>query len=120
MVVNVHAGKENSLQFNNITGNAGADFTPFSFSKNATIDAGIVFAGYGFDIDQDSLKWKDYEGVDVAGKWVMILRGDPEMDKQESRFARYGEDRDKVLTARDKGAAGVIFISVKSLIPRMS
>ena len=113
VVVNVHAGKENSLQFNNVIGNAGADFTPFSFSKNATVDASVVFAGYGFDIDQDSLKWKDYDGVDVAGKWVMILRGDPEMDKQESRFARYGEDRDKVLTARDKGAAGVIFISGK-------
>ena len=57
--------------------------------------------------------WNDYEGVDVTGKWVILLRGDPEMEKQESRFMLYGDDRDKVLIARDKGAAGVLFVSGK-------
>jgi len=111
VVVNVSAGKNNSFKIDDQHVTSGSDYTPFPFSKNATVASGVVFAGYGFEINQDSLVWNDYEGFEVTGKWVMILRGDPEMEKQESRFALYGDDRDKVLIARDKGAAGVIFVS---------
>lgn len=113
VVVNVSAGPDNSFKFNDKKATPGVDYTPFPFSKNDTVAAGVVFAGYGFEIKQDSLVWNDYEGIDVNGKWVMILRGDPEMEKQESRFILYGDDRDKVLIARDNGAAGVIFVSGK-------
>jgi hypothetical protein len=114
VVVSVRAGENNSIKINDKSAKLGVDFTPFPFSKNATLSASPVFVGYGFEIKQDSLVWNDYEGVDVTGKWVMILRGDPEMQKQESRFVNYGDDRDKVLLARDKGAAGVIFVSGKN------
>lgn len=113
VVVSVKAGQNNSMLFNGKEAVCGTDFTPFPFSKNASVTAGIVFAGYGFDISNDSLQWNDYNGVDVKGKWVMILRGDPEIEKQESRFALFGGDRDKELTARDKGAAGIIYVSGK-------
>jgi hypothetical protein len=113
VVVRVRAGEGNLFEINGQGFMAGQDFTPFPFTRNASLMAEVVFAGYGFEISQDSLNWNDYEAVDVAGKWVMILRGDPEMEKPESRFALYGDDRDKVLIARDKGAAGVILISGK-------
>jgi len=113
VVVSVRAGEGNSLKINDKIAKSGIDCTPFPFSKNATVASAVVFAGYGFEINQDSLVWDDYKGIDVTGKWVMILRGDPEMEKQESRFVLYGDDRDKVLLARDKGAAGVIFVSGK-------
>jgi len=113
VVVSVSAGENNALKINDREFSAEVDFTPFPFSKSSTVKAPVVFAGYGFEIGLDSLVWKDYEGIDVTGKWVLILRGDPEMDKQESRFMNYGDDRDKVLMARDKGAAGVIFVSGK-------
>lgn len=113
VVVSVSAGVNNSLKINYTEYKQGEDYRPFPFSKNATVSADVVFAGYGFDIDQDSIKWNDYEGIDVAGKWVMILRGDPEMEKQESHFASFGDDRDKVILAKDKGAAGVLFVSGK-------
>ena len=113
VVVSVKAGPNNSFRINDrIAANPG-DFTPFPFSKNTTVSAGVVFGGYGFEITQDSLSWNDYLGIDVSGKWIMILRGDPEMEKQESRFISFGDDRDKVILARDKGAAGVIFVSGK-------
>ncbi len=86
VVVSVSAGENNTLKFNDRDFAAGIDFTPFPFSKSSTVKAPVVFAGYGFEIVLDSLVWKDYEGIDVTGKWVLILRGDPEMDKQESRF----------------------------------
>jgi len=113
VVVNVSAGENNALRYDGKEATAGLDFAPFPFSKNGTVASGVVFAGYGFEIDLDSLSWNDYSGLDVSGKWVMILRGDPEMEEQESRFVLYGDDRDKVLIARDKGAAGVLFVSGK-------
>jgi hypothetical protein len=113
IVVSLSTGENNSFRYNGKGAVAGADFLPFPFSKNGTVDAGVVFAGYGFEISQDSMVWNDYDGIDVSGKWVMVLRGDPEMEKQESRFILYGDDRDKVLIARDKGAAGVLFVSGK-------
>lgn len=113
VVVSVKAGPGNSLKINGKSEANKADYTPFPFSKNGTVSAGVAFAGYGFEINTDSLKWNDYEGLDVNGKWVMILRGDPEIEKQESHFVNFGDDRDKVILARDKGAAGVIFVSGK-------
>jgi aminopeptidase YwaD len=111
VVVSVSAGENNSLRINGGQPVAKDLFTPFPFTQNSELNAGVVFVGYGFDINQDSLKWQDYEGVDVTGKWVLVLRGDPEMDKQESRFEEFGDDRDKVIEARDHGAAGVILVS---------
>jgi aminopeptidase YwaD len=113
VVVSVKAGPNNSLRINDKNVANSGDYTPFPFSKNGTVSAGVVFAGYGFEIRSDSLSWNDYQDLDVSGKWVMILRGDPEIEKQESRFVNFGDDRDKVILARDKGAAGVIFISGK-------
>ncbi len=113
VVTRTWAGENNALHLGEFKAVPGSDFTPFPFSKNATLTADVVFAGYGFNIAQDSLSWQDYDQVEAAGKWVMIFRGDPEMDKDNSRFAQYGDDRDKVLTARDKGAAGVLFVSGK-------
>jgi len=111
VVVSVSAGPNNSLKVDGGNLVPKDQFVPFPFSQNAELSAGVVFAGYGFDISQDSLKWLDYEGIDVTGKWVMILRGDPEVDKQQSRFEEFGDDRDKVIGARDHGAAGVIMVS---------
>jgi len=65
----------------------------------------VMFAGYGFGINEDSLKWNDYSGLDVKGKVVMILRADPEIDKTKSPFIKYSRDRDKVLQAKDIGSS---------------
>ena len=86
------------------------DFTPFSFSGNKALESEVVFAGYGFNINNDSLKWNDYENLDVKGKWVMVLSGDPEPDKTVSGFIPFTGDRDKALLAKDMGAAGMITV----------
>jgi hypothetical protein len=84
---------------------------PFAFSSNSGLIAEAVFAGYGFNINGDSLKWNDYKGVEVRDKWVIILRADPETDKSKSPFIPYSGDRDKVMAAKDMGAAGVLLVS---------
>jgi aminopeptidase YwaD len=110
----VMAGKDNSLAVNGKTYAAETDFTPVSFSENGTLKADVVFAGYGFRINNDSLKWDDYNGVDIKNKWVMILRSDPEPDVQNSKFAPFSSDRNKAMVAKDLGAAGVLFVSGQS------
>jgi len=115
IVADVQPGINNSIVFDGYSAQQGKDFTPLSFSASATVNATVVFAGYGFDIDLDSLKWNDFKNIDVKGKWAIILRGDPEPDKPNSAFLAYGQERSKVLTAKDKGAAGVLLVSPSDL-----
>ena len=111
IVADVKPGNNNSISFDGFSAKQGVDFTPLSFSSSATVSAPVVFAGYGFDLDLDSLKWNDYKSIDAKGKWVIILRGDPEPDKANSAFLAYEQERGKVLTAKDKGAIGVLLVS---------
>jgi aminopeptidase YwaD len=87
------------------------DFTVLSYSENAKIKSGVVFVGYGLYIQKDSLKWNDYSNANVKGKWVLIMRGHPEIEKSNSKFFDYGNDLDKVGIAKAKGAIGVILVS---------
>jgi aminopeptidase YwaD len=111
VVTNIELGENNALSFNDYNAAPQEEFVPFSFSSNGELESEVAFVGYGFDISTDSLKWNDYENIDIEGKWVMILRGDPELDKTESVFAEYSDERAKALTAKDKGAAGILFVS---------
>lgn len=106
----VIAGK-NTLKIDGTAFQSEKDFTPMVFSSNDSLVAQVVFAGYGFNIRNDSLDWNDYQGLDVSKKWVMILTADPETDKPSSAFLPYSGDRDKTLVAKDLGAAGVLLVS---------
>jgi aminopeptidase YwaD len=111
IVKSVEAGKNNILRFNDFSGIPGKDFEPTSFSSNDSLEADVLFCGYGFQIDQEDLKWNDYKGQGIAGKWIMILRGNPQPDMPASLFDKYSGDRDKAMVAKDNGAGGVIFVS---------
>ncbi len=111
LVSSVDIGNDNSLSFNDINFEIKTDFLPYSFSASRKVSAPVVFNGYGFDIVLDSLRWNDYADISVKGKWVLLLKGDPEIDQPESVFAPFSEERAKVLTAQDKGAAGVLMVA---------
>ena len=111
-------GKDNSLSINGINFIADKDFTPMGFSSNSGLEAEVIFAGYGFNINGDSLKWNDYNSIDVKGKWVMILRGDPEIENTKSPFIPFSGDRDKALLAKDMGAAGALMVSGPAFDPQ--
>ncbi len=88
------------------------DFMPFGFSSNGSVDAPVVFAGYG--ISADKLNYDDYKGLNVRGKAVLIFRytprwyskGHPWGDKRNL----YAEFRYKILNARIKGAKAVLIV----------
>lgn len=111
VITGVAAGEGNALSFNETIAVLNEDFIPFNFSANGSTEAEVVFCGFGFDINKKEFSWSDYQDMDVNGKWLMILRADPELDNDESLFIPYSSDRNKVLTAKDKGAAGVLLVS---------
>lgn len=111
VVTNAVLGKNNSFSFPGFTGELEKDFICYSFTENANVEAKTVFAGYGFDIKKDNFEWNDYKGIDAKGKFVIIFRGNPIPDSSESPFTEFSDERFKTLTAKDKGAAGVIFIT---------
>ena len=111
-------GPDNALSVNGTKLTADKDFNPLAFSSNSDLTAGLVFAGYGFGFNNDSVKWDDYKGVDVKGKWVLLLRGDPDPDNNMSPYASAGADRDKAMEAKDMGAAGVLLVSGPSFEPQ--
>jgi Zn-dependent M28 family amino/carboxypeptidase len=74
----------------------------------------IVFLGYG--IVAPEYGWNDYGGVDVHGKTVLVLTGDPGFASKDPAVFRgaassfYGRWAYKVQEAARQGAAGVLLI----------
>lgn len=110
------------------------DWRPLSFSATGVVSAaGIVFAGYGIETPEEATgaegkkiePYSSYAHLDVKDKWVMVFRYLPEGISSERRneLIRYSSLRYKALTARQKGAKGLIVVSgpnskvVEQLIP---
>ena len=107
---------ENSMQVGDRTYQVDKDWRPMSFSRNgSTGPMGVVFAGYGLQIpgSEDVEEYDSYVHLDVAGKWVMVLRDLPQDITPERRqqMARYSAPRRKATIARDLGAKGIIFVA---------
>ena len=110
----VSLGNGNMFSVDNVSFTSGNDFTPTAFSENSTARSEVAFTGYGFRINNDSLKWDDYKDIEVRNKWVMILRSSPDLDDPSSKFATFINDRNKAMLAKDLGATGVLFVSAEA------
>jgi len=84
------------------------DFRPLGFSSSGSVSGPLVFAGYG--ISAPDKEYDDYQGLDVTGKVVIILRFAPDGDSPRSDYGRRTELREKARVAREKGAAGIILL----------
>jgi hypothetical protein len=111
VAANVVAGENNSLTLNGTQFTEGTDFTPPGFSGDGSAVSEVLFAGYGFDFQHDGITWNDYSDISAEGKWVLILRADPEVEKSTSLFSEFSADRYKCMVAADRGAAGVLLVS---------
>ncbi len=86
-------------------------------SENEKLD--LVFVGYG--IEEPDYGWNDFEGLEVAGKMVIVLNGAP-MKKGKPVLpgeihAKYAETSNwnKLWRLSRKGAKGVIMVDESTI-----
>jgi Tol biopolymer transport system component len=90
------------------------DFAPLSFTENQTVDAEVVFVGYGLSVPGKGAEGYDsYAGVDVKNKIALVLRYVPEEvdPKRRQELNRYAGLRYKAMLAREHGAKAVLFVT---------
>ena len=79
---------------------------------STTIDAPIVWIGYG--IDAPEFNWNDYKDIDVKGKVLLMLVNEPPSDDPKyfggKALTYYGRWTYKYEQAARMGAAGVLLI----------
>lgn len=91
------------------------DFSLVSSSAPGTVQAEAVFAGYG--IAAPEKEYDDYEGLDVAGKVVVVFRRGPRFEDSRGPFSgksardRYCSLKAKLETAQGAGAAALVVIN---------
>jgi Zn-dependent M28 family amino/carboxypeptidase len=92
------------------------DVVAFSGTEQARVhvQGDVVFVGHGIVAPEQ--KWNDYEGVDVKGKWVLVMVNDPPAPADEPNLfggralTYYGRWTYKFEEAARQGAAGAILI----------
>ncbi len=121
----VALGPGNALSVTGVEGWPGGqverDWTPLTFSSTGAVEAApVVFAGYGLEVPEEvdangkrSEAYSSYFHLDVKDKWVLLFRYLPEGLSQEERvrMGRASSLRYKALTARQKGARGIVVVS---------
>jgi Zn-dependent M28 family amino/carboxypeptidase len=92
----------------------GDDYTVSNqtLTPSVTIDAPIVFVGYG--VKAPEFQWNDYAGVDVKGKVILCIVGDPPSDDPKffagKALTYYGRWTYKFEQAARMGAVGALII----------
>jgi Zn-dependent M28 family amino/carboxypeptidase len=110
---------ESSFEFEPKSGepvslNFGDDFTVSNqtLTPVANIDAPIVFVGYG--VTAPEFNWNDYAGLDVKGKVILCIVGDPPSDHPKffagKALTYYGRWTYKFEQAARMGAVGALII----------
>ncbi|MEO8042872.1 MAG: M28 family peptidase, partial [Acidobacteriota bacterium] len=117
-MIGVKADPMTVLQVGDGSYKFGDDFVATTSAQTAdvSLDADLVFAGYG--IDAPNYTWNDYVGdpTDYRGKVLMIMVNDPPATSDEpalfgdKALTYYGRWTYKFEEAARRGAAGVILI----------
>jgi Zn-dependent M28 family amino/carboxypeptidase len=93
---------------------ANAGFYPHRFSANGTVEAPVVFAGFGITSPERGHNDFGAAGA-VAGRVVLLLDREPGVADPTSVFdgvvtAEVAQPIKKVLAAQEQGAVGVMFV----------
>ena len=92
----------------------GDSFFPLRFSASGSVEAEVMFAGYG--ILAPKLGHDDYGDASLRGKIVLVLNHEPGERDPESIFngvvtSEYSRNLRKALYAQNAGATGILFVS---------
>jgi len=92
----------------------GRDFVTRTTIPEEVVDisGGVVFAGYGIDAPEEG--WNDFGDVDVTGKILLVLPGEPPTEDLDrfggEAMTYYGRWTSKIEEGARRGAAGVLLI----------
>jgi hypothetical protein len=118
VTTNAKLGRDNRFEYTEgaktIRLKNGEDFVPFNFSSRGKVAAHMVFVGYG--ITAPEYNYDDYQGMDVKGKLVVILRHEPQEFDEHSVFdgkvyTEHSQFSSKATNAKMHGASGVILVN---------
>jgi len=92
----------------------GEEYQPLTASGAEPKTADVVFAGYG--ISAPNLNYDDYQGADVAGKVVVVIRREPQQGNEQSVFdgtrdSIHASFNAKVQAASKAGAAAILLVN---------
>ncbi|MCI0705877.1 MAG: M28 family peptidase [Ignavibacteriae bacterium] len=108
-IAGAELGKHNKLMVQNSELKLEQDFAPLGQSSSATYSGEVVFVGYG--ISSPTNKYDEYEGINAAGKAVLVLRGTLDQSNPHSELAGFTSLDYKINKAKEKGAAAVLIVS---------
>lgn len=80
------------------------DFMPMLNSGSGEVEAEVVFAGFGIRAEKQGRD--DYAGLEVRGKVVMVLRGEP----SKGEWKGHSSTQARTHLAAELGAAGFLLI----------
>lgn len=106
----------------------GVDVEVCSFGGSGSFNGDVVFCGYGIDSNdhhgpgaggqkQNSFTYNDFEGVDVEGKIVIVMRRNPRQSDPKSPLgtehgvSRFADLRTKMHQVAAYKAAAVLFVN---------
>ena len=92
----------------------GVDFVPVRRSGSGTVDAEVVFCGYG--IVDPAEKYDDFRGAEVKGKVVALLLHEPRETKKGRAFEGEAPTNHSRITSKwraafDRGAVAVLLFT---------
>lgn len=102
-------GKTKPLAFND-------QYVPMGYQETYALkNLPVVFVGYGIDADREH-NYNDYRDVDVEGKAVVLIRGEPQQKDPNSVFdgddtSRYSYLQTKIAAAVEAKAAAIIMVN---------
>ena len=119
-LVTASLGPANSLKIIGGTGptrySSGQEFIPLPFSPpgERTVSFTVTFAGFGISAPEKG--HDDYQNLNVRSKVVLVLDHEPGENDSKSPFdglimSEHGIPWRKAITAQEKGAAGILFVS---------
>jgi hypothetical protein len=91
------------------------EFAPFPAGREKVSAKGaVVFAGYG--VNAPEYQYNDFDNLDVAGKWVLVLRYEPQEFDEKSKFngkemTKYSGLATKVTQCGLRRACGVLVVT---------
>ncbi|MBC8145712.1 MAG: hypothetical protein H7X80_09000, partial [bacterium] len=87
------------------------DFIPYDFTGSGTVEGQVVFAGYGVSLPDSG--YDDYADIDVRGKIVFVVAGEPKRFMATGyslRTSWFATAKNKMLEAARHGAIAILIL----------